>query len=105
MQDKSVIAKRMPSSILLWNETDEFIQIEEGTGDNLLKEDVADGYVDYINLDFLKYHEGELKEQGGGMVMLKELYQEKFATTYDLINYLIVEEEIPDCHYMILAAE
>lgn len=105
MQNESVVAKEMPSALLLWNETEGFIRIGEGTGDNLLKEDIADGYVDYINLDFLKYHEGELKEQDGGMVMLKELYQEKFATTYDLINYLIVEEEIPDCHYMILAAE
>lgn len=105
MQNESVVAKEMPSDLLLWNETEGFIRIGEGTGDNLLKEDIADGYVDYINLDFLKYHEGELKEQDGGMVMLKELYQEKFATTYDLINYLIVEEEIPDCHYMILTAE
>lgn len=98
------ITQKIPSDILLWNEQSGFIRIWEGTGDNLSKEDIADGYADYINLDFLKYYEGELEEQDGGMVMLKELYQEKFATIYDLINYLIVEEEIPDCCYMILAA-
>lgn len=105
MQDKSVVAKEMPSSILLWNQTEGFIRIEEGTGDNLLKEDVADGYVDYINLDFWEYHEGNLEERDSGMVMLKKLYQENFTIIYDLINYLIMEEEIPDCHYMILAEE
>lgn len=50
------------------------IYLYEGTGDNLLPEDKAEGYVDYINYDLydLDPSTGKCEERDGGMVMLKE---------------------------------
>ena len=39
----------MQSEILIWSNETEFIRINEGTGDNLLREDQEEGYVDYID--------------------------------------------------------
>ena len=41
----------MQGEILIWSNETEFIKINEGTGDNLLREDQEEGYVDYINQD------------------------------------------------------
>ena len=43
----------MQSDILIWNKDVGFVKINEGTGDNLLYEDKQEGYIDYINYDFL----------------------------------------------------
>ena len=97
------------SEILIWNKEVGFVRIYEGTGDNLLREDIKEGYVDYINIDGLEYSYGEFGEcydpVEGGMAMLTELYQEKFNSTEDVINYLIDNDWIPDEHYIILYAE
>lgn len=51
-----------------------------GTGDNLLREDIEAGYVDYIN--WTSYDmmfdgvEPEMKEYDGGMVLLEESYED-----------------------------
>lgn len=50
----------------------------EGTGDNLLQEDVDEGYVDYIYYD---YYESllDIREDNvhdGGMILLKRYYQD-----------------------------
>lgn len=62
----------------------EIIRIAEGTGDNLLKEDIKEGYVDYIYYD---QHEldMDLPEVDGGQVMLTELFREKYACTEECI--------------------
>ena len=44
---------------------------EEGTGDNLLREDYEQGYVDYINITVLD-RDGE--ELDGGMLLLKDYF-------------------------------
>lgn len=58
----------------------EFIVIDEGTGDNLLNEDIADGYVDYINYEIYKpvLWQGEpvMDESDGGMVLLTVPYSD-----------------------------
>jgi hypothetical protein len=96
------------SEILIWNEKTGFIRIYEGTGDNLLPEDEDEGYVDYINIDGLAYDEGEFVEcyepVEGGMAMLTELYQEKFESVDDVIQYLIEGEWMPDVKYIVLFA-
>lgn len=53
-----------------------FIFASEGTGDNLLREDIEDGYVDYVNwtsyrLD-LDAGEPLFSEKDGGMMMSKK---------------------------------
>ena len=68
------------------NEQGFYFHICEGTGDNLLKEDVAEGYVDYIYYsiyDSLRaIHEDS--EYDGGMVLLKEYYQD--MDIVDIVN-------------------
>ena len=62
----------------------QIVQISEGTGDNLHDEDIKEGYVDYI------YYEQYSREYGfpevdGGMVMLTEMFQDKYESTKDCI--------------------
>lgn len=65
-------------------EVKQIIKISEGTGDNLLDEDIEAGYVDYIYYDTYVL-EGGIRELDGGMVMLTELFREKFTCTKDAI--------------------
>lgn len=65
--------------------TNEIIKICEGTGDNLSREDVEEGYVDYIYYETYAVEDG-FPEDGGGQVMLKELFQEKYSKTEDCID-------------------
>lgn len=57
---------------------DIYIHITEGTGDNLLSEDIEEGYVDYIYYEVFRagLWQGEpvMDEIDGGMVLLKEMY-------------------------------
>lgn len=82
-----------------------FVRISEGTGDNLLPEDRKNGYIDYINYEFLEYDSGELIESGGGMILLKEYYQDMFDSVNNLVKFLIHEEEIPDVNYLCLSSQ
>ena len=97
------------SNILIWNKDVGFIRIAEGTGDNLLPEDIDEGYVDYILIDGYKYDGTELVEDyyvvDGGQALLTELYQNKFSNTHEVIKYLIDEDWIPDASYTILYDE
>lgn len=76
-------AKKVPENVDFvdfWakDENGRYFHICEGTGDNLLQEDIADGYVDYIyysvfdNLNSVS----EGNEDDGGMVLLKEFYRD-----------------------------
>ena len=52
-------------------------EINEGTGDNLLEEDVEEGYVDYIDYTCYSYKKNEgFVESDGGMVLLHKPYSE-----------------------------
>ena len=60
------------------------IRISEGTGDNLDETDMANGYVDYIY--YSQYsRELDFPEIDGGMILLTELFQEKYNATEDAI--------------------
>lgn len=48
------------------------IGINEGTGDNLLKEDIEEGYVDYLNYYVYTVEDGVIEEDDGGMIMYKK---------------------------------
>lgn len=69
-------------------EMKQIIKISEGTGDNLLDEDIEDGYVDYIYYDTYVM-EGGIQESDGGMVMLTELFRDKFKSTKDAIPHVL----------------
>ena len=92
----------MVSNILIWNEKAGFIRINEGTGDNLLQEDEAQGYVDYIILSFMEYDGDNLVESDGAQVMLYEMYQSKFKSEKDVVKYLIETNWIPNDDYIYL---
>lgn len=92
-------------NILIWNEDIGFVRINEGTGENLLPEDEEQGYVDYVMLSFLEYDGYDFEETDGVQVMLTELYQEKFKTIEEVIQYLIEMNWIPDYKYQILYGE
>lgn len=65
-------------------EMKQIIRISEGTGDNLTDEDMDAGYVDYIYYDTYVV-DSDIREHDGGMIMLTELFQEKFTCTADAI--------------------
>lgn len=62
----------------------QIIRISEGSGDNLLDEDIDAGYVDYIYYD-QHSREIDLPEVDGGQIMLTELFRDKFSCTKDAI--------------------
>ena len=62
----------------------QIIRISEGTGDNLLDEDIDAGYVDYI---YYEQHSVKIDfpEVDGGQIMLTKLFRDQFACTKDAI--------------------
>ena len=62
----------------------QIIRIGEGSGDNLTNDDINQGYVDYIYYDTYNVQQ-DLPEVDGGMIMLTELFQDKFKSTKDAI--------------------
>ena len=62
----------------------QIIRISEGSGDNLLDEDIEAGYVDYI---YYEQHSREIDfpEVDGGQIMLAEPFQEKYNSTKECI--------------------
>lgn len=59
-------------------ERGEFLMACEGTGDNLLQEDIDEGYVDYIYIETYIWDGNEFIEYDGGQQLLSELYQNKY---------------------------
>lgn len=75
-------------------EKETFIIIAEGTGDNLLPEDMDEGYVDYIN--YYTFDKTDIFEENafydcGGMIMYKELIQEKFTDIRQVIPEVLFD--------------
>ena len=62
----------------------QIIRIDEGSGDNLTDDDIAQGYVDYIYYEVYNVQQ-DLPEVDGGIVMLTELFQNKFKSVKDSI--------------------
>ena len=66
----------------------QIVRISEGSGDNLLDEDIKAGYVDYIYYEQFKLGV-DIEEVDGGQVMLKEPFQQKFTCTKDAIPHVL----------------
>lgn len=62
----------------------QIIRIDEGSGDNLTNDDIDQGYIDYIYYEVYNVQQN-LPEVDGGMVMLTELFQNKFKSVKDAI--------------------
>lgn len=60
--------------MLIWiKDADVLITAEEGTGDNLLEEDIADGFNDYIMTNVYKRDGYEIVEEDGGQLLTSEM--------------------------------
>lgn len=63
-------------------ELQEFLYASEGTGDNLLQEDIDEGYVDYVYIETYSYEGGcmeSLVEEEGGQMLLKEPFDKVYT--------------------------
>ena len=64
---------------IFYKVNDVVYRISEGDGGNLLKEDIENGYVDYIYYEI--YNADDLdNEIDGGMILLKEYFQDKYKS-------------------------
>ena len=62
----------------------QIVRISEGSGDNLLDEDIEAGYVDYI---YYEQHRVEIDfpELDSGQIMLAEPFRSKYKSTKECI--------------------
>lgn len=63
----------------------QIIRIAEGTGDNLLPEDIEEGYVDYIYYEQYELSQ-DFPEVDGGQVLLEEMFRDKFSCTEEALE-------------------
>lgn len=79
--------------LVFFPKLDNFIvRIADGTGDNLLPEDEAEGYVDYLMLETFKVEDGYLIADDGGQIMQTvmniDLYNGDIANAIpDVVDY------------------
>ncbi|MCM1222194.1 MAG: hypothetical protein NC548_47765 [Lachnospiraceae bacterium] len=84
-------------------EKKQIIQISEGTGDNLLPEDITDGYVDYIYYEQYQLSPN-IENIDGGQVLLKEMFRDKYTCTADSLKDVLemaYGSSIFECHILI----
>lgn len=62
----------------------QIVMIAEGTGDNLLGEDIAQGYVDYINYEQYSV-EQDFPQMDGGMILKYKYLSEIYSSLKDAI--------------------
>lgn len=62
----------------------QIIRIAEGTGDNLFKEDLNEGYVDYIYYEQYELMSG-IESTDGGLILLAEPCREKYKCLADSV--------------------
>ena len=62
----------------------QIIRITEGSGDNLTDDDLGQGYIDYIYYEIYSLKQ-DLPEVDGGMIMLKQLFKQKYNSTKESI--------------------
>ena len=80
----------------------EIIRIAEGSGDNLLKEDIKEGFVDYIIYEQYEL-DIDMPESDGGQVMLTELFREKYTCTEDCVpDVLDMTYDNSELEYIVL---
>lgn len=65
------------------------VHIAEGTGDNLLREDIEEGYVDYINYETWQVNRWGVEEGDGGMILTKSLVREMSEPA---VIYMVLED-------------
>ena len=69
-------------------EKKQIVKIAEGTGDNLLDEDIEEGYVDYIYYSIYDPFD-DFEEVDGGDMMTTELVREKYTSLTEAITDIL----------------
>lgn len=64
-------------------ELNQIIVAKEGTGDNLLDEDMAQGYKDYVYIDTYIFDGEDIEQYDGGQIMLTEWFTDVYANDDD----------------------
>lgn len=83
-------------------EFQQLLYIQEGSGDNLTKEDIANHYVDYIDYTVYDLDNG-IVESDGGQVLLIQLFREQYQQSADCIpDVLDMQYDKPDADYIVL---
>ena len=72
--------------------TETFVAIFEGTGDNLLDEDIENGYVDYWYVEV--YDNAGWIYNGGGQLLLTEVTRETNPTVDEIIKYVFANADM-----------
>lgn len=63
------------------------IEFDEGTGDNLLEEDIEAGYVDYVYYTIYDIDDlDDVREIDGGMILLEKPFDEAYRVEYKDMN-------------------
>lgn len=80
----------------------QIVKITEGTGDNLLEEDIDAGYVDYTYYEQYAL-EPDFPEVDGGMILLTTMFRELYKSTKDAIpSVLDMAYGDESLHYILL---
>lgn len=83
----------------------QIIMIAEGTGDNLSREDIADGYVDYINYEQYTV-EQDFPQYDGGMILKTKHLSDIYSTLKDAIpDVLDMAYGNKDLSYVVLESK
>lgn len=59
--------------LIITKDTEYLITIQEGTGDNLLPEDIADGFVDYVMTSIYEVDGEDINLKDSGQMLSKTL--------------------------------
>lgn len=65
----------------------QFVRISYGTGDNLLREDRAEGYDDYVYITVDEFNDGWNEDVEGGQLMLK--MQKEWGGHYNICQHAV----------------
>lgn len=76
--------------------------ITEGCGDQLLHEDIEEGYVDYINYESWQLTDNGPEEYDGGFVMFKQPVNKLFSSLKDTIPVILEELSCSESDVIIL---
>lgn len=66
----------------------QIIRIAEGTGDNLLNEDIEDGYVDYLCYEQYEL-DADMPYICGGQILLTDMFRDRYGCTADCIQEVL----------------
>lgn len=67
-------------------ESQQFVRISYGTGDNLSSEDTAEGYDDYLYIVIDEFNDGWDEDVDGGMMLLK--MKEEWGGNYNICQHI-----------------